>query len=153
MNNTFSVRPIGIVRSPVLSRMDENWGKIESEIHLQDTLMPALIGLSEFSHAIILTWLHQATFDVNRDLVRRPRGQANWPEIGIFAQRAKNRPNPIGVSVVDVLSCEGNILKVRRLDAIDGTPVIDIKPYYTAFDRIETVVEPAWVHEVMADYF
>jgi len=133
--------------------MDENWGKIESEIHLQDTLMPALIGLSEFSHAIILTWLHQATFDVNRDLVRRPRGQANWPEIGIFAQRAKNRPNPIGVSVVDVLSCEGNILKVRRLDAIDGTPVIDIKPYYTAFDRIETVVEPAWVHEVMADYF
>ncbi|MCL2876327.1 MAG: tRNA (N6-threonylcarbamoyladenosine(37)-N6)-methyltransferase TrmO [Betaproteobacteria bacterium] len=153
MDNTFVIRPIGIVRSPVLSRVDENWGKIEAEIHLQSTWAAALTGLSEFSHAIILTWLHQASFDYNRDLVRRPRGQAKWPEVGIFAQRAKNRPNPIGLSVVDILSCNENILKVRQLDAIDGTPVIDIKPYYTAFDRIETVVEPAWVHEVMADYF
>ncbi|MCL1826303.1 MAG: tRNA (N6-threonylcarbamoyladenosine(37)-N6)-methyltransferase TrmO [Betaproteobacteria bacterium] len=152
-DDLFTIHPIGTVYSPVLSRTDENWGSIEAEIHVKPDFAPALQGLEDFSHAIILTWLHQATFDLQRDLIRHPRGRKDLPKVGIFAQRAKNRPNPIGVSVVEILNCDTNILRVKRLDAIHGTPVIDIKPYYATYDRIESPVAPLWVNDVMTDYF
>ena len=75
------------------------------------------------------------------------------PEVGIFAQRAKHRPNPIGITAVELVTREGNVLKVRGLDAIDGTPVLDIKPYYPAFDLIEKPEVPEWVKRLMLDYF
>jgi tRNA-Thr(GGU) m(6)t(6)A37 methyltransferase TsaA len=133
--------------------MDEGWRSIEAEIHLSAEFKPGLKELESFSHAIILTWLHQAGFDIQRDLIRRPRGKPSWPEVGIFAQRAKHRPNPIGMSVVDIVSCENGILRVKGLDAINETPVIDIKPYYAAYDRVDAPGAPAWVSEVMVGYF
>jgi tRNA-Thr(GGU) m(6)t(6)A37 methyltransferase TsaA len=147
------VAPIGIVRSAAAQQMDEAWGGVESEIHVDDAWASGLRGIDGFSHALIVFWMHEARFDAATDLVRRPRGRADLPETGIFAQRAKHRPNPIGITAVRVLGCDGKVLRVRGLDAIDGTPVLDIKPYVAAFDRVDVATQPAWMDDIMRDYF
>ena len=142
-------RPIGTVRSSVTEPVDEGWGQVVAEIHLEPDLASGLLGLETYSHALIVFQMHLSTFDPATDLRRRPRGRADWPLVGIFAQRAKHRPNPIGVSAVKVLGVEGNVLKVQGLDAVDGTPVLDIKPYFPEYDRVEAPRVPGWVAEVM----
>ncbi len=102
---------------------------------------------------MVIFLMHEATFSPATDLVRRPRGRADLPEVGIFAQRAKHRPNPIGLTAVRIVGREGRVLRVRGLDAIDGTPVLDIKPYVPAFDRVDGAKTPAWMDEIMKDYF
>jgi tRNA (adenine37-N6)-methyltransferase len=82
-----------------------------------------------------------------------PRGLATMPEVGIFAQRAKDRPNPLGITVVPLLAVSDEGLVVRGLDAIDGTPVLDVKPYYPHYDRAETPCVPEWVDRLTRDYF
>src|SRR5512136_2118740 len=149
----YAITPIGHVESPVLEPVDREWGKITSRIVLLPEYCPGLHGLGAFSHAIVLTWLHRASFDRARDLVRRPRGLASMPEVGIFAQRATVRPNPIGVTAVRVLGVEPDAVVVSGLDAIDGTPVIDIKPYYPQYDAVDSSVVPEWVNELMREYF
>lgn len=148
-----TVTPIGFVRSPVREPVDEGWDAVESKIELVPALRPGLQGLGEFSHVLVVTWLHGAAFDRARHLVRRPRGLAQMPELGIFAQRAKDRPNPIGVTCVPILGVDPDGLRVRGLDAIDGTPVIDLKPHFPQFDSPAGARVPAWVLELMRGYF
>ena len=148
-----NLEPIGTVHAPVTAQVDENWGDVVSEIHLNDALAAGLLGIETFSHALIIFYMHEAEFTPATDLVRRPRGRADLPETGIFAQRAKHRPSPIGLTAVRVLGHDGSVLRVQGLDAIDGTPVLDIKPYVPVFDRIEAAATPAWIDEIMKDYF
>ncbi len=147
------LKPIGTVKSAVSEPVDENWGKVVSEIHLDPALAAGLRGLDQFSHILVLFFMHRSTFEPSKDLIRRPRGRADMPELGIFAQRAKHRPNPIGITAVELLGVDGSVLKVRGLDAIDGTPVLDIKPYLPAFDRVDQPRVPEWVAKVMEGYF
>jgi tRNA-Thr(GGU) m(6)t(6)A37 methyltransferase TsaA len=133
--------------------VDAGWGSVVAQIHLHDKYAPGLLGLEEFSHVIVVFLMHRATFRPDEDLVRRPRGRADMPEVGIFAQRAKHRPNPIGLTAVRLLSMEGSVLTVRGLDAIDGSLVLDIKPYFAAFDRVEDATQPEWVDSLMEGYF
>jgi tRNA (adenine37-N6)-methyltransferase len=148
-----NVIEIGVVRSPVLEARDHDWGSIVSEIHLKPEYVPGLRGIEQFSHLVILFYMHDAGFDPNTDLVRRPRGRADMPRVGIFAQRARHRPTPMGISTVQLISVESGVLEVRGLDAIDGTPVLDLKPYFPAFDRVEEATVPDWVGPLMKDYF
>ncbi|HVF99477.1 MAG TPA: tRNA (N6-threonylcarbamoyladenosine(37)-N6)-methyltransferase TrmO [Chloroflexia bacterium] len=148
-----AVQPIGVVRSPVAEGVDEDWGSIVAEVHLREEYAPGLRGLEQFSHVIVVFLMHRATFSPGDDLVRRPRGRADMPELGIFAQRAKHRPNPIGLTAVRLLSVRGNVLTVQGLDAIDGSPVLDIKPYFPAFDRVDDATTPEWVGKLMQGYF
>ena len=148
-----AMEPVGLVRSPVAEGVDEDWGSVVAEIHLREEYAPGLRGLEEFSHVIVVFLMHQATFSAADDLVRRPRGRADMPELGIFAQRAKHRPNPIGLTAVRLLSVRGNILTVRGLDAIDGSPVLDIKPYFPVFDWVNGATTPEWVDRLMEGYF
>lgn len=148
-----TLQPIGVVRSPVVEGVDEDWGSVVAEVHLREEYAPGLHGLEAFSHVIVVFLMHRATFNPGDDLVRRPRGRADMPELGIFAQRAKHRPNPIGLTAVRLLSVRGNVLAVRGLDAIDGSPVLDIKPYFPAFDRVEDATTPEWVARLMEGYF
>jgi tRNA-Thr(GGU) m(6)t(6)A37 methyltransferase TsaA len=141
------------VRSSAVAQSDEKWGSVESEIHVDPAFASGLRGLAGFSHVLVVFWMHESTFDPETDLVRRPRGRADLPETGIFAQRAKHRPNPIGITAVRVLACDGDVLRVRGLDAIDGTPVLDIKPYVAAFDRLDDATQPEWMDDIMRDYF
>ena len=147
------MQAIGSVSSPVVDRTDENWGAIWSNIILEPQFAGGLLGLEGFSHAIIVTYLHQARYEREKHLRRRPRNLNTMPEVGILAQRAKNRPNPIGVTAVEIVDVGHDYLAVRGLDAIDGTPVLDIKPYYPHFDRIEAPRVPEWVDRLMDGYF
>ena len=153
MKAALNIEPIGIVRSPVTDAVDAGWGDVLAEVHLREPLADGLRGIEQFSHVIVLYLLHQAAFDPARDLVRRPRGREDMPLVGIFAQRARHRPNAIGVTAVRLLAHDGNVLRVQGLDAIDGTPVLDIKPYYPAYDRVDGARTPEWVDRLMAGYF
>lgn len=148
-----NVEPIGVVESPVSEAVDSGWGSVVSRIALAEHLAPGLRGLDQFSHVIVVFFMHEASFDQASDLVRRPQGRADMPEIGIFAQRAKHRPNPIGITAAELVGVEGNVLSVRGLDAVDGTPILDIKPYVPEYDRVLKPTVAEWMARLMAGYF
>jgi tRNA-Thr(GGU) m(6)t(6)A37 methyltransferase TsaA len=149
-----TLTPIGVVKCPVTEMSRGNWASIDSEIHMEPEYVRGLNGLEGFSHVIVVFYLHQiGGFDPRTQLLRRPRGMENVHEVGVFAQRTKYRPNPIGVTAVELRGIAGNVLAVRGLDALDGTPVVDIKPYIPAFDRVAEPRTPAWVASVMEGYF
>ncbi|MBS1914235.1 MAG: tRNA (N6-threonylcarbamoyladenosine(37)-N6)-methyltransferase TrmO [Bacteroidetes bacterium] len=147
------MQTIGYVHSPVALETDEGWGNAVAEIHLYDDLAAGLHGLTDFSHAVIVFLMHHASFDPARHLLRAPRDRNDMPRTGIFAQRAKHRPNPIGITTVPILGIAPGVLRVRGLDAIDGTPVLDIKPYVPAFDAVENPTVPEWMDRLMHGYF
>ena len=137
---------VGIVKSnlkePTSARLDLK--KIVAEIEINPKLNEALEGLEGFSHIIVLYWMHRAVFDKNQ-LKTHPMGNQVVPLQGLFAVRTSKRPNPIGKSTVRLLEKRGNILKVQGLDAIDGSPVLDIKPYIPGYDSASDATVPNWV--------
>jgi tRNA (adenine37-N6)-methyltransferase len=144
---------IGEVSNRVIQKKDESWGQDISEILVDEHLAEGLVGLADFSHAVVLFYLDKAAFDEEKHLQRHPRNREDMPLVGIFSQRGKDRPNQIGMTTVEILSVTGNRLKVKGLDAVNGTPVLDIKPYYPIYDsRIEATV-PKWVDSLMGNYF
>jgi len=153
MSENIVQKPIAFVSSTVTERTDENWGDVISRIILKPEFIGGLSGLADFSHAIIVTHLHQAKFISEKHLCRRPQGRDDMPEVGIFSQRVKNRPIPIGVTAVSIIDVKDEYLEVRGLDAIDATPVLDIKPYFPQYDRIDKPTVPGWVNKLMKNYF
>ncbi len=126
--------PIAIVHNSRKTMQDDHWGEVTSSIELLDPLTAeALEDIETFSHLEVIYYFDQADEQkVNRSS-RRPRGNLDWPKIGIFAQRGKDRPNHIGATIVELISHEGSRLLVQGLDALDGTPVLDIKPVMKEF--------------------
>ena len=134
-----TLKAIGIIRNEVKRKPESeySWQEIVSEIVVDSSLTEALDALEEFSHIIVLYWMHQAP--AGRVPIKvHPMGKQELPLVGLFATRSPHRPNPVGVTTVRLLERQGNILKVKGLDAIDGTPVIDIKPYIPQFDSRES---------------
>jgi tRNA (adenine37-N6)-methyltransferase len=150
-----TLEPIGIVRSPVKTPLDDVWGDVVSVIELDDRIVgpDAAKGLEEYSHIDVVFHFHLLPAEEIETNLRRPRGRADWPEVGILAQRAKRRPNRLGVTTCRLISVDGLRLTVRDLDAIDGTPVLDVKPYLAEFAPKGEIRQPAWSHELMAGYF
>jgi len=144
--------PIGTVKNSVKNRKDSSWGDDVSLIILDEQYKCGLKGLENFSHAVILFHLDKAKYEKERHLQRHPQNRDDMPLVGIFSQRGKDRPNRIGITSVEIVSVEEGILAVKGLDAIDGTPVLDIKPYYPAYDKKNASV-PEWVDRVMEHYF
>ena len=148
-----NIEPIGTVHCPVTQMSQGNWAQVVSEIHLDPALAGGLQGLEGFSHVLVVFWLDQiAAFDPQKQLLRKPRGMEDMHELGVFAQRTKYRPNPIGVTAVELVGIRDHVVSVRGLDALEGTPVLDMKPYIDAFDR-KDVTMPSWVAHVMEGYF
>jgi tRNA-Thr(GGU) m(6)t(6)A37 methyltransferase TsaA len=146
------LRPIGFVRNTRRGFGDEGWGAIESSIEVEPEFSPGLAGLEAFSHALVVFFMHQDPGEPFA-IQRRPRGRADMPLLGVFAQRGRMRPNPIGITTAPIVRIEPARLVVRALDAIDGTPVLDLKPYVPAFDRVEGARVPEWMDRLMAGYF
>jgi tRNA (adenine37-N6)-methyltransferase len=149
------VEPIGRVESSRTLAIDDDWGAVTATITLDGEQFTAesLAGLSEFSHIeLVFVFDGVDPDDIERG-ARHPRGNTQWPRVGIFAQRAKMRPNRIGVSVCALLGIDGLTLTVQGLDAIDGTPVLDVKPYMAEFGPRGDVRQPAWSRELMASYW
>ncbi|SDB85360.1 tRNA (N6-threonylcarbamoyladenosine(37)-N6)-methyltransferase TrmO [Shouchella lonarensis] len=152
MNKNITLQPIGYISSPRKALTDDEWGAVDSCITLCDNLHPdTLVGLETFSHIDVLFYMHKVSTITTS--ARHPRGNTAWPKVGIFAQRAKNRPNQLGATTCQLLSVEGRNVYVRGLDAVDGTPILDIKPYVKEFAPREETTQPEWITELMRDYF
>lgn len=150
----FTVAPIAFVRSPRREVRDDSWGNMVSIIELSPEIpAESLDGLEDFSHLEVLFIFDRVEAGAIVNGSRHPRDNPAWPKVGIFAQRAKCRPNRIGATIVVLLSREGRRLTVGGLDAIDRTPVLDIKPVIAEFLPRTPVRQPPWTHEVMADYW
>lgn len=151
---SFIVEPIGYVRANRLHAEDDFWGGEKARIELVPAYSSeALQGLAEFSHAEVLFVFHQVDEAKIVSSARHPRNNPNWPRVGIFAQRGKNRPNRIGSTICRISEVQGTSLIVAELDAIDGTPVLDIKPVMQECLPREAVQQPTWSRELMAQYW
>ncbi|HYB99605.1 MAG TPA: tRNA (N6-threonylcarbamoyladenosine(37)-N6)-methyltransferase TrmO [Candidatus Limnocylindrales bacterium] len=149
-----TLEPIGHVRSRRNDLSDDDWGDVVATIELAETFPEeALQGLEEFSHAEVLFHFDRAAEERIERGARHPRGNENWPRVGIFAQRGKDRPNRLGSTIVEVRSRTGRVLEVVGLDAIDGTPVVDIKPVMKEFLPRSPVRQPQWATDLMRDYW
>lgn len=146
------MQPIGYVENQVEAKKHTDWGRDVSVIRLNKEYLSGTKGLEEFSHAIILFYLDKAKFIPEKHLQRHPQNRQDMPVVGIFAQRTKDRPNTIGMTSVSILSVDDASITVKGLDAIDGTPVLDIKPYYPVYDKKDAAV-PEWVERLMENYF
>lgn len=148
------MQPVAYVSNARRDLSDDDWGQVESRIELAQLLPEdALDGLESFSHLEILYHFHLAGEEQIVMGAEHPRENPNWPKVGIFAQRKKDRPNRLGLTTVEFLKREGRVLHVKGLDAIDGTPVLDIKPVMRQFLPRKEIRQPAWVDELMEDYF
>lgn len=151
---SFVVNPVAYVHNDRKTISDDFWGSVVSEIRLTDAFpAAALDGLDSFSHAEIIFLFDKAADTAIVTGASHPRGNPQWPQVGIFAQRKKDRPNHIGLTTCEIVERRENSLFVRGLDAIDGTPVLDIKPVLKEFLPRTTVQQPAWSAELMKDYW
>lgn len=140
-----TLRPIGWVRNRVNEPRSEGWESVESVLELEPEMAPALAGLGGFSHIIVLFWMHQIPEDLRVAGQHHPAKRQDMPSVGTFATRTQLRPNPIGFAIVSLRRVDAPRLYVRGLDAIDGTPVIDIKPYLPPYDSPKDPRVPSWV--------
>jgi tRNA-Thr(GGU) m(6)t(6)A37 methyltransferase TsaA len=149
------LQPIGVVNSSVKQVADDCWGGIIATIELDPSRFTpdSTLGLEQYSHLEVIFYLSQIPDERIVTGARHPRGRADWPKMGIFAQRTKDRPNRIGVTACKIESVDGLKIRVSELDAVDGTPVLDVKPYMRGFAPRGEVREPAWATELMAGYF
>jgi len=152
--NTFTLSPIAAVKNIRAEIEDDNWGSVVSVIQLDPSFNEeALFEIESFSHAEILFVFHLVKSNKIETGARHPRNNKDWPKAGIFAQRGKNRPNRLGAMICKVIKREGRDLFVQGLDAIDGTPVLDIKPVMKEFLPREEVSQPEWATQLMKNYW
>jgi tRNA-Thr(GGU) m(6)t(6)A37 methyltransferase TsaA len=136
------LKPIGFVRTRAHGDEVKDKSAI-AEIIIRDELTGALEGIADFSHLYVLFWLNGVTSNERKMMRVHPRGREDLPLLGVFATRTKFRPNPIGLTLVELVKAEGKILTVRGLDAFDGTPVVDIKPFDN-WDMAKNARVPDW---------
>jgi tRNA (Thr-GGU) A37 N-methylase len=152
---SFLVAEVGRVRGGRAEATDDVWGASHARIELDSGRFTAaaFAGLADFSHAEIIFLFHRVGENEIEYGARHPRERPDWPLVGIFAQRGRNRPNRLGSCICRIVGVDGANLYVEGLDAIDGTPVLDIKPVLTGFLPRAEVREPAWAAEIMKDYW
>ena len=150
----FTSHEIGFVRSDRTEAIDDGWDQVTARIELNEEFSPdALLGLADFSHAEVIFCFDRVDEGTIESGARHPRGNKAWPRVGIFAQRAKDRPNRLGLTTVEIVRVAGRTLVVQGLDAIDGTPVLDIKPVMQEFLPRTQVRQPEWSRELIRDYW
>ena len=151
-----TLEPVGVVVGGRAEAIDDEWGGVEAVIRLDAVQFgpDAVAGLERFSHLVVVFEFHLVDPADVETGARRPRGNPDWPEVGMFAQRARMRPNRLGVSACRLITVEGLDLHVRGLDAIDGSPVLDVKPYMREFEPSgDDIRQPRWSTELMRGYY
>ena len=147
--------PIARVRGGRSEATKDGWGPNRCRIELDATRFgpEALMGLESVSHIEVVFHFHLHQDEATETGARHPRGRADWPQVGIYAQRGRMRANRLGVSVCQLLAVDGTALEVQGLDAVDGTPVLDIKPVWSGYLPRGELREPAWARELMQGYW
>lgn len=143
---TIRLKPLGEARNSVENPMLPGWKNIVSEIVIDKKLANGLDGIEDYSHVIIVYWMDQ---EKECHLKHHPQGREDIPFVGIFACRCPQRPNRIAISTVKFVKRKGNVLTVKGLDIINGTPILDIKPYTPQYDRVDKVKVPGWVNKLV----
>ncbi len=140
-----TLKPIGKVRNSICKKKREGWESIISEIELAPKYAGALEGIEEYSHFLVLFWLSRVPPGARgKKLKIHPRSRPDLPLVGFFATRTQYRPNPIGLTQVQFLNRKGNVLTVKGLDALNGTPVLDIKPISPRTEMPSRFRVPEW---------
>lgn len=135
--------PVAVVRNGIHDTSGRVWAQVRSELVFRPEFAPALDGLAGFSHLFVLGWMGEVT-DEGRALLRlHPSGAADTPEVGVFATRTAHRPNPLSISICPLESVSGGVVKVVGLDLVNGTPILDVKPYVTFYDSFDATL-PKW---------
>jgi tRNA-Thr(GGU) m(6)t(6)A37 methyltransferase TsaA len=147
------LQPVAFVKNTRTDLSDDYWGTVISEIELAEGIpAEAFAGIDEFSHLEIIFHFNQS--DPSAIVFSgHPRGNPDWPHVGIFAQRKKDRPNALGLTIVELVKREGKTIRVKYLDAVDGTPILDIKPVMKEFLPATTIQQPQWSVELMKKYW
>ena len=148
-----TLKPIATVKNLRTSLIDDHWTKIISTIELADHIPTEVFNnIIDFSHLEIIYYFDRVE---NNSIAfsGRPRGNPNYPMVGILGQRKKDRPNKIGLCTVELLEHNGRTITVKNLDAIDGTPILDIKPVFKEFQPIGQIRQPEWVADLMRNYW
>lgn len=123
-----------------------NWDKVVTDLVIDEEYAEGLDGLKDYSHIIVIYWMHETGICELRHIPQGKKGEV--PEVGIFACRCTQRPNPIGVSTIEIVSIKDNVVKVRGLDVIDNTPILDIKPYTPQYDKVKDARVPDWTEKL-----
>lgn len=155
MVTELTIVPVGFVRSGREEAMDDHWAWVAATIELAPSVVgpDATAGLEAFSHLEVVFVFDRVDPATVTTGARHPRGNTDWPRVGIFAQRGKDRPNRLGVSRCRLVGVDGLTLAVQGLDAIDGTPVVDVKPWMDELGPAGEIRQPAWSVELMRDYW
>ena len=137
-----NLKPIGFVKTKAARNEVKDKTEV-SQIVFRDDLAEALDGIGDFSHIFVIFWMHEISKEERRTVKVHPRGRSDLPLLGVFATRTPHRPNPLGLTLVEVLGVKDNVVTVRGLDAFEGTPVLDIKPF-DYWDMAEDAKVPEW---------
>ena len=140
-----TLHPIGTVKNNVKEQRFGDFANEVSEIIVDEKYTDSLIGIEDYSHVIIVYWMDKVKEQV---ITHRPQGNPAVPIVGIFSCRCPQRPNPIAMTTVKLLSRNKNTIKVQGLDILDGSPIIDIKPYWPQYDKVQNERIPAWVNKL-----
>lgn len=143
---SITIKPLGVAKNSVKKPMLAGWGDLVTDIVIKKKYERGLDGMEDYSHIIVLYWLDQ---EKECHLKHHPQGRTDVPYIGIFACRCPQRPNPIGISMVPLVARRGNVLQVKGLDILDGTPILDVKPYWPVYDEVKNASVPAWVTKLV----
>lgn len=145
-NGAITMKPIGKARNNVKKPTLPGWDKITTEIVVDKKYQKGLDGIEEYSHVIIVYWMDK---EVECHLKHHPQGRADIPYVGIFACRCPQRPNRIAMSTVKLVRRDDNVLTVKGLDIVNGTPILDIKPYTSQYDKVDNAKVPHWVNKLI----
>lgn len=146
-----TLRPIGVVANRMREATPDGWADVVSQVVIRPEYEPMLLNLGDYSHVIVVFWPHEVPEEVRGSKPQlHPRDDEQYPLMGVLATRSQIRPNPVLVTPVALLSVKGNTLRVRGLDAIDGTPVLDVKPYLPFYDSVPDARVPDWVVKAQA---
>ena len=145
-DGTIKVKPLGKAKNDVTQPMLPVWKDIVPKIVINKNYAKGLDGIEDYSHVIIVYWMDK---EMECHLKHHPQGKNDIPFVGIFACRCPQRPNRIAISTVELVGRKGNIITVKGLDIVNGTPILDIKPYTPQYDRVGKAKVPKWVGELI----
>jgi len=149
-----NISSVGTVKSTRKEVVDDKWDSEEAFIELNENFSEeSLFGLDDFSHAEVIFYMDKVNSDKIVKDARHPRNREDWPRVGIFSQRGKNRPNQLGLTICKIKSVEGKKLFLEGFDAVDGTPILDIKPWVREFAPRGEHKQPSWITELMTNYW
>lgn len=144
-DGTITMKPLGLAKNNINQPMTSGWESVVTEIVIDENYAKGLDGIEDYSHVVIVYWFSK---EKECHIKHHPQGREDVPFVGIFACRCPQRPNPIAISTVELIERKDNVIKVRGLDVLNDTPILDIKPYTPQYDFMKQHKIPNWVNKL-----